>query len=278
MLNIKELINNHQSSHKLDTIPEEQSPITEHSNNDGMFLSFLENDKFVSNASITQERELTEKQKKDLEKQREKEQRKYKAEQKENERIENKRKREESQKQKQEEKNKKKAENDLFSEQGSEIYGKDKLVLIKKIEQYKLLFPEIKQLKNLKIKSKCSVEDLQTYLAECESLVECDSMETFLTDSILQTISMTEKASARTRYNITGLSALLRKNKEFSKLCKQLYLKYKVFSAVPPEFQMIMLVSTSAWICLEKNKSLDTTIDLNTPIDNDLLEQLETEI
>lgn len=276
MLNIKELIQNHTTIPKsLDTIPEETNPISNDDNRDGMFLSFLENDKFVSNTVLNEEKELTEKQKKELEKKLEKDEKKLKQVQRENERLENKKKREETARLKKEEKEKKKQEDELFSATGSEIYGKDKLQIIAKIEQYKLLFPEIKPLKQLKIKANASIEELYKYLAECEALVECDTLESFLTDSILQTLKMVENVSTRTRYNIKGLSEMLRKNPQFTKLSKQLYLKYKVFSAVPLEFQMLMLVSTSAWICLEKNKS--QTIDLNTPIDDNLLEELEFE-
>ena len=282
MINIKDIIKNHKVK-ILDTIPENQEinnfdnvndiNINNNNKSDG-FLSFLESDKYIDRSEIIKENEMTEKQKKEYQKEKEKQERKNKQNEKEQERLYNKQKREEEQKIKKEEKEKKKIQNDLFSEKGSEIYGKDKLQIIAKINQYKLLFPEIKQLKDLKIKSNCSIEDLYKYLNECEALVETDTLETFLTDSILQSIKMVERASIRTRYNLTGLSNLLKSNPQFCKLSKQLYLKYKVFSNVPIEFQMLMVVSTSAWICLEKNKN-SNDYNIDEPIDPELMKELE---
>ncbi len=48
---------------------------------------------------------------------------------------------------------------------------------------------------------------------------------------------------------------MLSLNPQFHNLSKMLYVKYKVFSAIPPEFQMIMLISTTAYICKCKNDS-----------------------
>jgi len=278
MLNIKELIQSHQHKH-LDKIPEETDAVNEQNQstdtaNTDNFLSFLENDKFVSKSNFEREQEMTDKQKKEYLKDKEKQERKQKQELREQERIETKSKKDEEARNKKLEKDKKKDENNIFSEKGSELYGKDKLQIISKINQYKLLFPEIKQLKDLKIKSNCSIEELYKYLNECEALVETDTLESFLTDSVVSAIKMVENVSVRTRYNISGLSALLRKNPQFTKLSKQLYLKYKVFSAVPVEFQMLMLVSTTAWICLEKNKN-SSDYNIDAPIDPKLFDELE---
>jgi hypothetical protein len=46
---------------------------------------------------------------------------------------------------------------------------------------------------------------------------------------------------------------LLQNNKQFNSLLKQLFLKYQVFSNVPPEYQLVLIVSTSAYICRNKN-------------------------
>ena len=37
-----------------------------------------------------------------------------------------------------------------------------------------------------------------------------------------------------------------------------MYLKYNVFNKIPPEYQLCILVSTSAYICINKNKNKDT--------------------
>ena len=220
-------------------------------NNDEDDFADLQNDVFVSEAEI-------EKQKKELEKEekvREKEERKYSRLQTANEKRQ---KQLEKEAEKQNKKSKQESDDELFSERGTELYGRDRLQLIAKIQQYKVLFPDNKQLKALKVKRNPSVEELQQYVAECESIVDTDVIESFITDSLLQTLKMAEFASVRTKYNIKGLSDMLKENPQFNSLCKQLYIKYKVFSKVPIEAQMLMLVTTSAYVCLEKNRQLES--------------------
>ena len=151
------------------------------------------------------------------------------------------------------------------------ILGKDRRILTSKIQQYKNLFPEI--LGKFKLKKNPTVEDLQEALDEMEVMVNCSSVEDFLNDSILQCLKMIEGASSYTRYDVSGMSDLLRQNKQFHQLSKMLYIKYKVFSSIPPEYQMVMLMATTAYVCVEKNKRkasleayLNTTIP---PVDTD---------
>jgi hypothetical protein len=87
-----------------------------------------------------------------------------------------------------------------------------------------------------------------------EVMVNCGSVQNFLNDSILQCIKIVEGVSTYTRYDVSGMADLLKQNKQFHELCKMLYIKYKVFNNIPPEYQMIMLVATTAYICVEKNK------------------------
>jgi hypothetical protein len=153
----------------------------------------------------------------------------------------------------------------MFSANGSEILGRDKRILLTKIRQYKSLFPET--FKTFKIKANANVQELQTYLDEMDSIVECDSVEQFLLDSILQSIKLIEGVSSYTKYDIQGLADLLKANKQFNQLAKQLFIKYKVFNAVPPEFQLVMLDSTTAYICNCKNKRKGELNDyLNQPV------------
>jgi hypothetical protein len=132
------------------------------------------------------------------------------------------------------------------------ILGKDRRILTSKIQQYKNLFPEI--LGKFKLKKNPTVGDLQEVLDEMEVMVNCSSVEDFLNDSILQCLKMIEGASSYTRYDVSGMSDLLRQNKQFHQLSKMLYIKYKVFSNIPPEYQMVMLMATTAYVCVEKNK------------------------
>ena len=136
------------------------------------------------------------------------------------------------------------------------ILGKDKLALIAKISQYKLLFPENKSIQKLKIAKTASVEMLAAALTECQSYIETSSIETFVTEAALQIISTGEQLSAHTRFNMSGLTKMLKENPNFNSLCRQLYLKYQVFSNVPPEQQLLLIVVTSAWVCIARNKQI----------------------
>ena len=157
----------------------------------------------------------------------------------------------------------------MFSANGSEILGRDKRILLTKIRQYKSLFPET--FKTFKIKANANVQELQTYLDEMDSIVECDSVEQFLLDSILQCIKLIEGVSSYTKYDIQGLADLLKANKQFHQMSKQLFIKYGVFKAVPIEGQMLMLVATSAYICNSKNRRKGALNEyLNQPVNNDV--------
>ena len=154
----------------------------------------------------------------------------------------------------------------LFDEIGTVCLGRDKRELIAKINQYKNLFPD--ELKKFKVKKGANVEELKVFLSEMESIVDCSNVENFLNDSILQCIKLIEGASSySTKYNIQGCAYLLKSNKQFHSLTKQLYIKYKVFSAIPCEFQLLMLVATSAYICKAKNNNRgNLEAYLNQPI------------
>ena len=157
-------------------------------------------------------------------------------------------------------------DNSLFDDKGTEILGKERRVLLSKIQQYKNLFPD--ELKKFKIKKNCSTQDLTLYLEEMECIVNTDTVEQFLTDSIIQCIKLTEGVSSYTKYDISGCADMLKSNKQFHTLCKQLYVKYKVFSNIPPEWRIIILVSTTAYMCKVKNvKKKELEIFLNTKVE-----------
>ena len=142
---------------------------------------------------------------------------------------------------------------DLFSNNPTPILGLNKRQLLAKIQSYKNLFPE---LKTMKLKRNATEGDMNLFIEEMDAVISTSNINQFLTDSILQSIKMIEPISARyENYNITGLSDILKANKDFHKLAKQLYLKYNVFSSVPVEYQMIMLITTSVYIVKQKNKN-----------------------
>ena len=100
-------------------------------------------------------------------------------------------------------------------------------------------------------------------------IVNTSNVDQFITDSILSCIKLLEIPTSKLKnFNISGLSDLLKANKEFHNLCKQMYLKYNVFSKIPPEYQLCILVSTSAYICINKNKNKDSLeAYLNEPVE-----------
>ena len=61
-----------------------------------------------------------------------------------------------------------------------------KHILLKKVKQYKNLFPE--ELKKFKIKPNPSEQELQNYLSEMEILVELDSVDEFIMDGVIQSL------------------------------------------------------------------------------------------
>ena len=117
------------------------------------------------------------------------------------------------------------------------------------------------------MKKGATVQELQAYLDEASTIVETSSYDNFLTDSILQEIKLVENGSKYTRHDISGCAEMLKANPQFNSLMKQLFVKYNVFHKIPCEFQLLLLVTTTAYICSNKNKhkaQLETY--LNTPV------------
>lgn len=156
--------------------------------------------------------------------------------------------------------------NELFSDSGSEILGKERRILLQKLSQYKELFP--KELKSFKIKKTASLIELQAYVDECESIVNTSNCDQFILDGILNSIKVIEGLSANIKnFNITGLSDILKANTHFHSLAKQLFLKYGMFQSTPPEYQMLFLISTSVYIVRNKNlKKVEINSYLNEHI------------
>jgi len=226
---------------------EEDIPEIESFEVDNDFLSELNNSNYQKEIEEEENKENNLKQQKELlkeqERQRKEQEKYYKQQQKEAEK-------------KSEKVNKKiiESDNDLYSE-GAVIQGSEKIKLIHKVKQYKHLFPEIPEIKNFKIKPNASEAELKNYIIELETLSSISSVDAFLTDSILQCIKVIELPTSKTKnFNITGLSDLLKTNKQFHTLCKKLYLKYGAFDKIPDEYQLLILVSTTAYVCVNKNK------------------------
>jgi hypothetical protein len=156
-------------------------------------------------------------------------------------------------------------DDDIYSALGTPILGKERLILLKKVSQYKSLFPN--ELKGFKIKKNPSVDELNDSLLEMATLVEVGSMDDFMMSSVLSCMKLVEGASAATAYDIRGCADMLKSNQEFHRLCKVLFIKYNVFSKIPPKMQLLLLVSTTAYMCSNKNRGKDALNQyLNEPI------------
>ena len=143
--------------------------------------------------------------------------------------------------------------NSLFDRNGTELQGKTKLELLQKIGQYKNLFKD--ELKTFKIKKTANEEELNLSLIEMQTIVELGSVDSFLMESVYSVIKAIEVGTSNTNYNLSGLSVLLAQNKEFSKLMKVMFCKYGTFGKIPVELQLILIVGTTAMICVNKNKN-----------------------
>lgn len=148
--------------------------------------------------------------------------------------------------------------------------GAEKIRLQIRIKKYIELFPD--ETKDFKIKKNPTKAQLEEHIKELEILSESGGLDTFMNDMIFECIKGAEQLSTYTdNYNISGLSVMLKTNKKFNKLCKQLQLKYNLFVNVPIEIQMVLIISTTSMLCMNKNKnkkSLDNYLDEQyTPID-----------
>lgn len=143
----------------------------------------------------------------------------------------------------------------VFANEGSEILGREKRDLLAKIQQYKQLFSDKKEVKSFKVRKGASVLELKQAVEELATIVETGTVEGFLIDSVFAAVKMIEGVSSYTRYDIRGLADVLKMNPNFSSLCRQCFIKYGCYTATPPEFQLLIITSTSAWLVLQKNKN-----------------------
>ena len=156
----------------------------------------------------------------------------------------------------------------LFGDVSTPMLGRDRILLMTKIKQFKTLFSDSNpEVKKFKLKKNPTVQDLNDAIVELQTIVDCGSVETFCEGAILSVIQMTEGLTANTKYDLSGLSLLLKQNKEFHTLCKILYIKYSVFSKVPPEIQLVLIISITSSICMQKNrKKGELNAYLNSPV------------
>ena len=141
------------------------------------------------------------------------------------------------------------------SENYTEIYG-SKLEQINTINKYKLLFPT--ELADFTYNKKSNSEQLAIIIEEIKTIVELQTVDSFLTNSIYDAILMIEPYSKPTKYDISGISAALRVNPNVDKLLKQIILKYNFCGNTSPELQLLIIVVTTAYMTIQKNNNKDS--------------------
>ena len=157
----------------------------------------------------------------------------------------------------------KKIDDDNFSVKSDEIFsnknktpllGKTKRELLARIKQYKLLFKE--ELQSFRVKKNPNEEELQKYLEEIDSILATSKLDSFITDGVFYVMQVIESISSRYRdYDLTGLSDSLKNNKEFLDLMRLLSVKYHVFSNVPPEIQISIIVISTSYLVIMNNRN-----------------------
>ena len=135
----------------------------------------------------------------------------------------------------------------------TELHGKTKLENQNLIKQYLLLFPE--QLQDFKYKKSSSNEQLIEVLNEIRAIVEIGTVDSFVMSSVYDTIAMIEPYSKPTKFNIVGLSSVLKLNLNFNNLCKQVMLKHNIGSSMSHEMQLLMITTTTIYLTIQKNQN-----------------------
>ena len=208
--------------------------------NDNEFLEEMQNDKYVNQI--------------ELDKQQEKEDKKQDKIDKKQNRIDSKITKAQKNEEKQQQIQKKleeKQENKI--NESTEIIGKNRRSLLNKINKYKKIYKT--QLSDYKIMKNATELELQEHIKNMEDILDSSEVDNFINDSIFHSIKMIEPLTSNTRFNVTGLSSMLKLNSQFLNLTNRLILKYNLFSNTPIEYQFLMCISTSVYLTIQMNKS-----------------------
>ena len=68
-------------------------------------------------------------------------------------------------------------------------------------------------------------------------------------------MNLIEPMTVKTKFNIRGLTDLLKSNKQFNILSKQIFLKYGFYSNVGVEYQCLLIIISSLYITVNKNNN-----------------------
>ena len=99
-------------------------------------------------------------------------------------------------------------------------------------------------------------EELEKYLEEIDSILSTSKLDTFVTDTVFYIMQVIENMSMRFKdYDLSGLTDALKNNKEFLDLMRLLSVKYHVFSNVPPEIQISIIVMSTSYLVIMNNRN-----------------------
>ena len=206
------------------------------------FLEEMENDKYVNEKEIEDNQDKLDKIQDKIDK----------KQNKINSKISNAQRLEEKQ-QKLQEKLREKENKINSNNESSEIIGKNKRQLLTKINKYKKLYKT--ELSDYKIMKNASEIQLEEHIKNIEDILDTTEIDTFINDSIFHSISVLENFTINTKYNIKGLSAMLKLNNQFMNLTNRLMLKYDLFKSTPIEYQMLMCITASIYLTIQKNNA-----------------------
>ena len=204
--------------------------------NDNEFLQELQNDQYVNQIEIDKQQNIEDKKQDKIDKKENKITKAQKMEEKQR---------------KIEEKIKEKEENKI--NESTEIITKTKRQLLAKINKYKKIFKT--ELNDYKINKNATEDQLKIHITNIQDLLDSTQVDEYINDSIYHCIRMIEPFTSKTKYDISGLSTMLKMNPQFDSMCKKLMIKYDCFLQTPLEYQMIMLVSTSIYLTIQMNQS-----------------------
>jgi hypothetical protein len=143
--------------------------------------------------------------------------------------------------------------------QDEETQLKEKHMLLKKIQEYHVLFPtETDELYKMIQKNKThSVEKLRSYVMELDIIVSIGGgVDNYIVEMIYSVVEAAESVTKGRSYDISGLMDNLKKNSEFLNLTKKMILKYDSYIQTPLEIQLLMLVCVTTYITLMENKNI----------------------
>lgn len=128
-----------------------------------------------------------------------------------------------------------------------------------KIKQYEMLFPDETGTffkSTLGRKTNKSITELNDCLVELDILVNlgCQGFDNYVSEMLCSSIQSVERYGKLFKYDISNLSAKLRKNKEFESITKRLFMRYgSSYNTYPIEVQLICIILCQSYLQVKEN-------------------------